>query len=98
MCGISVEVIDCAPAVFEVEVESRTGERHRLPADHEDTLEIEELAYGRLLSDAVRSLPAGTIRVRMRQDERGDRPANRVVAARVVAAVRDHEGGWSTWR
>jgi len=34
-------------------------------------LEIEELAYGRVLSAEVRPLPAGTIRVRATLDERG---------------------------
>jgi hypothetical protein len=61
-----------APATFEVLVQSWDGEEFSLPRDHPDVLEIEELAYGRVLSREVRPLPAGTIRVRVPLDEHGE--------------------------
>ena len=65
MAGIDVQLIDQGPATFEVLVRSRDGREERLPRDHPDVKEIEELAYGRVLRREVRPLPAGTIRVRV---------------------------------
>jgi hypothetical protein len=72
-----VQVTDHGPATFEVLVRSVDGSEFSLPRDHPDVLEIEELAYGRVLSEEVRPLPAGAIRVRVPLDERGlvDPPA-----------------------
>jgi hypothetical protein len=69
MAGIEVQLIDQGPARFEVLVRSVDGEEFSLPADHPDVIEIEELAYGRVLQREVRPLPAGTIRVRVPLDE-----------------------------
>jgi hypothetical protein len=64
-----VQLIDQGPAIFEVLVATCDGGETLLPRDHPDVLEIEELAYGRVLSREVRPLPAGTIRVRVPLDE-----------------------------
>ena len=69
MPGIEVQLIDQGPARFEVLVRTAGGEEFSLPRDHPDVIEIEELAYGRVLSREVRPLPAGTIRVRVPLDE-----------------------------
>ena len=69
MDGIDVQLIEQAPARFEVLVRSVDGEEFRLPPDHPDVLAIEELAYGLVLRRQVRPLPAGTIRVRVPLDE-----------------------------
>jgi hypothetical protein len=71
MDGIDVQIIEPAPTTFEVWLEDQDGGRLRLPRDHHDVIEIEELAYGRVHSEEVRPLPAGTIRVRVPLDERG---------------------------
>jgi hypothetical protein len=71
MAGIEVQVTDRGPAIFEVLVQTAGGEGFSLPRDHPDVIEIEELAYGRVLSREVRPLPAGAIRVRVPLDERG---------------------------
>jgi hypothetical protein len=71
MAGIDVQLIEQAPARFEVLLSLRGGGQLLLPRDHPDVLEIEELAYGRVLRQEVRPLPAGTIRVRVELDERG---------------------------
>jgi hypothetical protein len=72
MTGIEVQLIDQGPATFEVWLQSPGGASMRLPRDHPDVLEIEELAYGRVLQCEVRPLPAGTIRVRVPLDEHGE--------------------------
>lgn len=69
MSGIEVQLIDQGPARFEVLVRTGDGEEFALPRNHPDVIEIEELAYGRVLSQEVRPLPAGTIRVRVPLDE-----------------------------
>ena len=71
MTGIEVQLIDQGPATFEVLVRTRDGEELSLPREHPNVQEIEELAFGRVLSREVRPLPAGTIRVRVPLDERG---------------------------
>ena len=71
MSGIDVQVTDQGPATFEVLLQSADGNEFSLPRDHPDVLEIEELAYGRVLAEQVRPLPAGAIRVRVPLDERG---------------------------
>ena len=71
MSGIDVQLIDQGPTTFDVVVRSRDGEEFPLPRNHPDVIEIEELAYGRVLRREVRPLPAGTIRVRVPLDERG---------------------------
>ena len=53
-------------------VRSPDGSEFRLPRDHESVREIEELAYGLILSREVRPLPAGTIRVRVPLDEHAE--------------------------
>ena len=72
MTGIDVQVTDRGPATFEVVLRSQDGEEFALPRNHPDVLEIEELAYGRVLSREVRPLPAGAIRVRVPLDEHAD--------------------------
>jgi hypothetical protein len=72
MSGIEVQLIDRGPATFEVLVQSPDGSEFRLPRDHPEVLEIEELAYGRVLAREVRPLPAGTIRVRVPLDEHSE--------------------------
>jgi hypothetical protein len=72
MSGIEVQLIDQGPATFEVLVQSPDGSEFTLPRDHPEVLEIEELAYGRVLQREVRPLPAGTIRVRVPLDEHGE--------------------------
>ena len=71
MSGIEVQLIDQGPPTFEVLVTSPDGSEFPLPRNHPDVVEIEELAYGRVLSREVRPLPAGAIRVRVPLDERG---------------------------
>src|SRR5688500_4261259 len=72
MAGIEVQLIDQGPATFEVPGPV-AGRRGVLAAPHHpDVLEIEELAYGRVLRREVRPLPAGTIRVRVPLDERAE--------------------------
>jgi hypothetical protein len=97
MRAISVEIIDRAPAGFEVSVEQAGGSRYRLPREHPEVVEIEELAYGRLLQGAVRPLPAGAIRVRVAEDRHGNRPTSHEIAAYVARVVRDRDGGWQAW-
>ena len=72
MTGIDVQIIEPAPTTFEVWLEDAGGQRMLLPRDHENVREIEELAYGRVLSEEVRPLPAGTIRVRVPLDEQDE--------------------------
>ena len=69
MSGIDVQITDQGPTTFEVLVQSPDGREFPLPRNHPDVLEIEELAYGRVLSREVRPLPAGAIRVRVPLDE-----------------------------
>jgi hypothetical protein len=69
--GIDVQITDQGPTTFEVLVRSPGGSEFALPRNHPDVIEIEELAYGRVLSREVRPLPAGAIRVRVPLDERG---------------------------
>src|SRR3954451_21800461 len=71
MSGIDVQITDQGPTTFEVLVRSPDGSEFPLPRNHPDVIEIEELAYGRVLSREVRPLPAGAIRVRVPLDERG---------------------------
>ena len=71
MPGIDVQITDQGPTTFEVLVRSPDGSEFPLPRNHPDVIEIEELAYGRVLSREVRPLPAGAIRVRVPLDERG---------------------------
>ena len=97
MTAISVEVNHQAPDSFKVAVAQLSGGRYELPRDHEDVLEIEELAYGRLLGRSPRPLPAGAIRVEIREDGPGDRPPNVEVADQVARSLADQTGGWSTW-
>ena len=70
MTGIDVQITDQGPATFEVLLQSGDGRELALPRNHPDVIEIEELAYGRVLSREVRPLPAGAIRVRVPLDER----------------------------
>ena len=72
MTGIDVQVTHRGPATIEVVLRSQDGEEFALPRDHPDVLEIEELAYGRVLSREVRPLPAGAIRVRVPLDEHAE--------------------------
>ena len=70
MAGIDVQITDQGPATFEVLLQAGDGRELSLPRNHPDVLEIEELAYGRVLQREVRPLPAGAIRVRVPLDER----------------------------
>lgn len=97
MSAITVQVNQQAPDTFQVSVAQLSGASYRLPRDHEDVLEIEELAYGRLLSGAVRPLPAGTICVQITEEQSGGRPTNEEVADHVARVLAERDGGWSTW-
>jgi hypothetical protein len=97
MRGIQVEVNHRAPDTFKVAVAQLSGGSYELPRDHEDVLEIEELAYGRLLGQSARSLPAGAIRVLISEGLPGDRPTNQQVADQVARSLAEQTGGWSAW-
>ena len=65
MPGIDVQITDQAPTGFQVVLQTRTGDELALEREHPDVIEIEELAFGEVLSHEVRPLPAGAIRVRI---------------------------------
>jgi hypothetical protein len=67
-----VQITDQGPTTFEVLVQSPDGREFSLPRNHPDVIEIEELAYGRVLQREVRPLPAGAIRVRVPLDEQDE--------------------------
>lgn len=98
MTAIEVQVTDRAPDTFEVAVAQQSGGQYALPRDHEDVLEIEELAYGALLARSPRPLPAGAIRVLIYEQRPGGRPTNQEVADQVARLLAEREGGWSQWR
>ena len=65
MTGIAVQINDHAPTGFEVVLQTARGEEIALERFHPDVIEIEELAFGEVLSHEVRPLPAGAIRGRV---------------------------------
>ncbi len=97
MDAIDVQVTADAPDTFRVAVAQHSGGQYELPRDHDDVLEIEELAYGRLLGLSARPLPAGAIRVLIAEERTGQRPPNDEVADHVARSLADQTGGWSTW-
>ena len=87
MTGIDVQINDQDPTGFEVVLATRTGDELALEREHPDVIEIEELAFGEVLSHEVRPLPAGAIRVRVSADDEGQIPAPREVAHAVARRI-----------
>ena len=87
MSGIDVQVTDDGPALFEVVLQTARGEEIALARSHPDVLEIEELAFGEVLSHEVRPLPAGAIRVRVPSDDDGQIPGIQEVAHAVARRI-----------
>ena len=87
MTGIDVQITDQAPTGFRVVLQTRTGDELALEREHPDVIEIEELAFGEVLSREVRPLPAGAIRVRVSADDDGQIPATREVAHAVARRI-----------
>ena len=87
MSGIEVQVTDDGPALFEVVLEDSRGRAVECePWEREQYAEeLRELAFGLVLAQEVRPLPAGAIRVRISSDERGLHPQLDEVAARLAA-------------
>ena len=87
MAGIDVQINDQAQTGFEVVLQSASGDELPLERTHPDVVEIEELAFGEVLSHEVRPLPAGAIRVRVPADDDGQIPATREVAHAVARRI-----------
>ena len=87
MTGIDVQINDQDPTGFQVVLQTRTGDELALEREHPDVIEIEELAFGEVLSREVRPLPAGAIRVRVSADDDGQIPATREVAHAVARRI-----------
>ena len=87
MPGIDVQITDQAPTGFQVVLANTYGDEFALERSHPDVIEIEELAFGEVLSHEVRPLPAGAIRVRVSADDDGQIPATREVAHAVARRI-----------
>ncbi len=87
MFGIDVQINDQARTGFEVVLQTGDGAELSLERCHPDVIEIEELAFGEVLSTEVRPLPAGAIRVRVSADDDGQIPATREVAHAVARRI-----------
>ena len=87
MTGIDVQITDQAPTGFQVVLQTRTGDELALCREHPDVVEIEELAFGEVLSHEVRPLPAGAIRVRVPVSDDGELPGTQEVAHAVARRI-----------
>ena len=87
MRAIDVQITDQAPTGFEVVLATSTGDEFALERSHPDVVEIEELAFGEVLSHEVRPLPAGAIRVRIPVSEDGEHPGCKEVAHAVASRI-----------
>lgn len=87
MSGIDVQINDQARTGFEVVLQTGSGDEIALEREHPDVIEIEELAFGEVLSTEVRPLPAGAIRVRIPVDEGGELPGCQEVAHAVARRI-----------
>ena len=87
MIGIDVQIPDQAPTGFAVVLQTRTGDELALEREHPDVIEIEELAFGEVLSHEVRPLPAGAIRVRIPVADDGELPGTQEVAHAVARRI-----------
>ena len=87
MTGIDVQINDQDPTGFQVVLQTRTGDELALEREHPDVIEIEELAFGEVLSHEVRPLPAGAIRVRVPVSDDGELPGTQEVAHAVARRI-----------
>ena len=87
MTGIDVQITDRAPTGFEVVLQTGSGDELPLERSHPDVIEIEELAFGEVLSHEVRPLPAGAIRVRIPVSDDGELPGTQEVAHAVARRI-----------
>lgn len=87
MSGIDVQVTECGPTEFSVELMLRDGTSIALERCEPLVQEIEELAFDEVLHREVRPLPAGAIRVRIPADERGVHPPTEEVAHAVARRI-----------
>ena len=87
MTGIDVQIIDQDPTGFQVVLQTAYGDEFALERSHPDVIEIEELAFGEVLSNEVRPLPAGAIRVRIPADDEGQLPGIQEVAHAVARRI-----------
>ena len=87
MSAIDVQINDQAQTGFEVVLANSYGDEFALERSHPDVIEIEELAFGEVLSHEVRPLPAGAIRVRVPADDEGQLPGNQEVAHAVARRI-----------
>ena len=87
MTGIDVQIIDEAPAAFEVALSLRGGERLPLERDDPDRRAIEELSFDEILRREVGPLPSGAIRVVVGADEFGAYPGFGEIASAVARRI-----------
>ena len=87
MSAIDVQINDQAQTGFEVVLANSYGDEFALERSHPDVIEIEELAFGEVLSHEVRPLPAGAIRVRVPVAEDGEQPGTQEVAHAVARRI-----------
>jgi len=88
MSGIEVQVTDDGPALFEVVYQTRSGRStYELERDDEELVEIRELAFGLVLDQEVRPLPAGAIRVRVSENDFGRLPQVEAIAGAVARRI-----------
>ena len=87
MTGIDVQINDQAQTGFEVVLQTGDGAELPLERCHPDVVEIEELAFGEVLSHEVRPLPAGAIRVRIPVADDGELPGTQEVAHAVARRI-----------
>ena len=87
MHAIDVQITDQDPTGFEVVMATTTGDEFPLERSHPDEVEIEELAFGEVLSLEVRPLPAGGIRVRIPVDPDGEHAGIEEVAHAVARRI-----------
>ena len=87
MSGIDVQINDQDPTGFQVVLATQSGDELALEREHPDVIEIEELAFGEVLSHEVRPLPAGAIRVRVPADRDGQLPGIQEVAHAVARRI-----------
>ena len=87
MSAIDVQINDQARTGFEVVLQTAHGDEFALERSHPDVIEIEELAFGEVLSHEVRPLPAGAICVRIPADDDGQIPGIQEVAHAIARRI-----------